>query len=303
MKTIFFLVTALTIALPTRADGLKQNLVPANSRWVLHLDVEAFRKSRIGAMIVEDKAESKVRQVKQDTKLDLDFSFNKITAITAFGPKVGENHDAAVLLIQTTADVRGDLEKLIGFKELSGNGQPPISRITANGVEIYKIHDELNLVQAGEKMWLLSKNKAGLQAAREVVLGKAEGLKDAALLNYPVVTNGFFFVALADTGSAGDSLPAHAKILQKAEGGRLAIGEKDDKILFNLALRAKEADTIAEMQQLAQGLVAFVKLAQSDNKDLSTLVSSASVKTNENYLSVDLSFPLNQAMQKVREKE
>ena len=298
----FFLVTALAIALPTRADGLKQNLIPANSRWVLHLDAEAFRKSRIGAMIVEDKAESKVRQVKQDTKLDLDFSFNKITAVTAFGPKVGEKNDA-VLLIQTTADVRSDLEKLIGFKELSGNGQPPISRITANGVEIYKIHDELNLVQAGENRWLLSKNKAGLQAAREVALGKAEGLKDAALLNYPAVNNSFFFVALADTGSAGDSLPAHAKILQKAEGGRLAIGEKDDKIVFNLALRAKEAETIAEMQQLVQGLVAFVKLAQPDNKDLNTLVSSPSITTNQNYLTVDLSFPLNQAMQKVREKE
>lgn len=302
MKMFFFLVTALAIALPTRADGLKQNLIPANSRWVLHLDAEAFRKSRIGAMIVEDKAESKVRQVKQDTKLDLDFSFNKITAVTAFGPKVGEKNDA-VLLIQTTADVRSDLEKLIGFKELSGNGQPPISRITANGVEIYKIHDELNLVQAGENRWLLSKNKAGLQAAREVALGKAEGLKDAALLNYPAVNNSFFFVALADTGSAGDSLPAHAKILQKAEGGRLAIGEKDDKIVFNLALRAKEAETIAEMQQLVQGLAAFVKLAQPDNKDLNTLASSASVTTNQNYVSVDLSFPLNQAMQKVREKE
>src|SRR5689334_9344554 len=118
MKMIFWLAALLAPAFVTRADGLKQNLVPADSRWVLHLDAEAFRKSRIGAMIVEDKAESKVRQVKQDTKLDLDFSFNKITAVTAFGPKVGENRDA-VLLIQTTADVRGDLEKLIGFKELS----------------------------------------------------------------------------------------------------------------------------------------------------------------------------------------
>src|ERR1041385_8166102 len=106
MKTMLILAAVVALALPAQSDPLKQNLVPANSRWVLHLDVEAFRKSRIGAMIVENKVESKVRQVKQDTKLSLDFSFNKITAITAFGPKVGENHDAAVLLIQTTADVR-----------------------------------------------------------------------------------------------------------------------------------------------------------------------------------------------------
>jgi hypothetical protein len=302
MKTIIFLTLALTIAFPAGADGLKQNLVPANSRWVLHLDADAFRKSRIGAMIVEDKAESKVRQLKEDTKLDLDFSFNKITAITAFGPIVGENNDA-VFLVQTSADVRGDLEKLIGFKELSGNGEPPISRITANGVEIYKIGEDLNAVQAGDKRWLVGKNKATLQAAREVALGKGESLKDPAFLNYPTLTNSFFFVALADTGAAGNKLPPQAKILQKAEGGRLAIAEKGDKILFNVALRAKEADTIAEMQQIVQGLVAFVKLAQPDNKDLTTLVSSAAVTTNQNYLAVELSFPLNRAMEKVREKE
>jgi hypothetical protein len=301
MKTIFFLAVALAVALPGRADGLKQNLVPANSRWVLHLDAEAFRKSRIGAMITEDKAESKVRQVKQDTKLDLDFSFNKVTAITAFGPKVGQ-HDDGVLMFQTTADVRGDFEKLIGFKELSGNGQPPISRTTANGVEVYKIHEELKAMQAGDNVWLLGKNLANLQAARDVVLGKAESLKDPALLNYPAVNNSFFFVAIADTGSAGDRLPAHAKILQKADGGRLAVGEKGDKILFNVALRAS-GETISEMQQLVQGLVAFVKLTQADNKDLNALAGSASVSTNQNYLNVELSFPLDRAMQKAREKE
>ena len=301
---MLFLAATLVLALPAGADGLKQNLVPANSRWVLHLDVEQFLKTRIGAMIVEDKAESKVRQVKEDSKLPLDFSFHKITAITAFGPKVGEQNDG-VLLVQTTADVRGDLEKLIGFKELSGNGQPPVSRFTANGVEMYKLGEgeELNVVQAGEKTWLVGKNKASLAAAREVAMGKADALKDPAFLTYPALANSFFFVAVADTGTAGDKLPAQAKILQKAEGGRLAIGEKDEKLLINVALRSKEPQVLTEMQQIVQGLVAFVKLAQPDNKDLNALASSAAVSTNDNYLSVELSFPLKRAMEKVREKD
>src|SRR5437868_7872517 len=130
MKKIF-LAAAFAFAFAARAEGLKQNLVPANSRWILHLDGDAFRKSRIGAMIVEDKCESKVRKVKEDTRLDLDFSFKKINSITAFGRTVGEHKDG-VLLVETTADVRGDLEKLIGFKEKNGSGEPPISRITAN---------------------------------------------------------------------------------------------------------------------------------------------------------------------------
>ena len=67
-----------------------------------------------------------------------------------------------------------------------------------------------------------------------------------------------------------------------------------------MALRVKDAKTIAEMQQLAQGLIAFVKLAQADNKDLMGLVSGANVTTNENFVGVDLSFPLDRAMKKAR---
>src|SRR5688572_16010268 len=236
MKRILLLAALAAITFSGQADALKQNLVPANSRWILHLDADAFRKTRIGAMIIEDKAESKVRQVKQDSKLDLDFSFHKISAITAFGPMVGEKNDG-VLLVQTTANVRGDLEKLIEFKEQNGSGEPPVSRISANGVEIYKLGEDLNAVQASEKIWLIGKNRATLQAAREVAMGKAEALKDAPFLDYPTVTNSFFFLALADTGNAGDKLPAQAKILQKAEGGRIAIGEQNDKVLINIALR------------------------------------------------------------------
>src|SRR6185295_11108989 len=102
-----------------------------------------------------------------------------------FGPKVGEHQDG-VLLVQTFADVRGDFEKLIGFKEQNGNGEPPISRISVEGAEFYKIHD-LFAVQGGEKKWLVGKSKTSLLAARDVLLGKSDSLKDANFLNYPTV--------------------------------------------------------------------------------------------------------------------
>jgi hypothetical protein len=301
MKNIFLTIAILTAALTARADGLKQNLLPENTRWLLHLDGEAFRKTRIGAMIIEDKAEEHIRRLKEDTKLDLDFSFKKVNAITAFGPRVGEQNDG-VLLIQTSADLRGDLERLIAFKE-EHNGQPPVSRVSANGVEMYKLGEDVNAMQASDRMWLIGKNKTTLLTARDVINGKAPALKDAKFLNYPTLTNSFFFIAMADTGSAGDKLPAQAQILKKAEGGRVSIGENGDRLLLNLALRAPDSDTIQKMQQLAQGIIALVTLSQSENKDLITLVNSASVSTNESYLSINLSFPLQRAMQHVRERE
>jgi len=95
----FFLVTALAIALPTRADGLKQNLIPANSRWVLHLDAEAFRKSRIGAMIVERQYDLALELLVEDARRRERNGGGKIGIVErqmAGAPASGTAHDAGV---------------------------------------------------------------------------------------------------------------------------------------------------------------------------------------------------------------
>ena len=43
MKNTFFLGLTLAASIAAHAGGLNQKLVPANSRWLLHLDVDAFR--------------------------------------------------------------------------------------------------------------------------------------------------------------------------------------------------------------------------------------------------------------------
>src|SRR4051794_20556281 len=70
MKQFFVL---LLIAVATRGDGLNQKLVPANTKWLLHLDGEAFRKSRVGEFVINQKLEKFVDQAKKDLNTELDF--------------------------------------------------------------------------------------------------------------------------------------------------------------------------------------------------------------------------------------
>lgn len=302
MKKLTILCSVAAAILSTHADVLKQQFVPPNTRWLLHLDADAFRKTRLGEMVVNEKVNPKIREAEDATKLDFSFRAQKIASITLCGPKVGEEKDG-VLILETTADIRGDLEKLIAFKQVNGGSEPAIARLSVNGNDLYTIGADLNAMEAGKGIWIVGKSKTSIQSAREVVLGKSDALQDASFLTYPAVTNSFFFLAVADTGGAGDKLPAQAKILQKAEGGRVIIGESGEKLFLNLALRSRDADTLAQIQQVVQGLIAFVSLAQADNKDLSALVSSASVSSSKDIVSVNLSFPLDRAMKKVREEQ
>lgn len=295
------LAAAAAILSSSQADVLKQNFVPSNTRWLLHLDADAFRKTRLGAVVAAEKVNAKIKEAEDATKLDLSFAAEKISSVTLCGPKVGEEQEG-ILILETTADIRSDLEKLIGFKEMNGGKEPQISRLSVNGNELYTIGEDLNAMEAAKGVWVVGKNKAVVQSAREVVMGKGSALKDDSFLSYPAVTNTFFFLAVADAGSAGDKLPAQAKILQKAEGGRVVIGESGEKILLNVALKAKDAETITQIQQVVQGLIAIVSLTQPDNKDLTTLMGSAAVQSTSNTVSVSLSFPVDRAMKKVREE-
>jgi hypothetical protein len=300
MMRILLLVLA---AIPALAGGLNRNLVPANARWVLHLDGEAFRKTKFGAAFVDEKLESHVRKAEADAKTDFSFSFKTITALTAFGTKVGEGDHEGVLVMQTPADLKTDLSKLIAIKELGSSGEPPISKLADTEGDVYLWGKEIYLMSGAHNCWLIGKHKPSLEAARKVVAGAAPGLTKADFLDFPAAENGFFLLAAADTGSAGARLPAQAKILQNAEAGRIVIGEAADKLFLNLSLKAKDADTLSQIGEVLRGLKALVALANTEDKDLKELVNSAAISQGGNILTLNLNFPVRRAIEKSREED
>ena len=155
---------------------------------------------------------------------------------------------------------------------------------------------------AVKDFWVLGKNKAATLAAREVALGKAKALGKAGFLNFPALTNSYIFLATAETSGAG-GLPAQALILQKADGLRLAVSESGEKVLFSLALRAKDAETVSQMHDVLLGLKALAALGGMGNEDLRSLSSSARVESSGDTVSVNLSFPIGRAIEKARESE
>lgn len=301
MKPIVLTIGLLLAQLADIYAGPNQKWIPANAKWLLHVDGAAFRKSRIGAMILEERLEPEVGKAEKHSGVELNFSFRDINSVTAFGSRVGEGGERdAVLLLDTTADLRADAEKLLARKAENPGLALPIAKLSEDGVEFYTVGGELIVAQAEKNLWVISKNKTAALAARDVVLGKAPALKDGAFLNYPAVTNSFFFLAAAETSGAG-GLPAQARILQKADGVRVAVGERGEKLFLNLMLRAKDPDTLAQIRDVISGLKALVALGGAGNEDLATLSSSAQITSDSEVVSVNLFLPVSRAMQKVRE--
>jgi hypothetical protein len=299
MKRMILALGFLVAGLSQICAGPNQNWIPANAKWLLHVDGAAFRKSRIGTLILEQRLEPLVGMAEKHAGVDLNFSFLEIRSLTAFGSRVGEGGERdAVLLLETTADLRADAEKLLARK--AENAAISIAKENEGGVDFYTLGGDLVVAPAVKDLWVVSKNKKAAFAAREVLLGKAPALKDATFLNSPVATNSFFLLAAAETSGAG-GLPAQARILQKADGIRISVGEQGEKLCLNLMLRAKDSETLAQIRDVITGLKALVALGGVGNEDLAALSSSAQITSDSEALSVNLFLPLKRAMQKVRD--
>jgi hypothetical protein len=136
--------------------------------------------------------------------------------------------------------------------------------------------------------------------AANVLTGKAPNLAaGAAFAEFGDVKEAFFFLGVAQGFNLGNGLPPQAKLFQAADAGRVVLGEEADQIFLHLALRGKNADVVAQMEQVVQGLIAIGSLSQPQDKDVAHLLHSIQVSTNDNVVNVGVDFPVDRAIEQL----
>jgi hypothetical protein len=309
-KKSFYLL-ALTCVLATtqlEATPLPKKQVSADAKWLLHLDVDSLRQTKIGSFVLREILEKKVQkqvnnlvtQLNLKTKID----FKKIRAVTAYGLNFESEH-SGVLLVHTGQDIQKILETLVQQVEANDGSAPalPLKRLQQSPTPFYSLKDELFASVFSGELLLLGKSREQIEKASQVLAGKSANLTASdAFAAFPNVAHGFFFLAVAEAFNVKDVIPPQAKVLQLAEGGRLVVGERPDNLFAELALRAKSAEVTTQIQQIIQGMVALVSLSQADNQDLMQLAESIKVSTKENLVTILLEYPIAKALKKLEEE-
>jgi hypothetical protein len=305
MKNLI-LALALTCALTTtiHADPLSKKAVSADAKWLVHLDLDNLRKAKIGEFltkeVLEKLVEAKLSALKAQAKLDVDVDLKKIASITAYGTDLQKNPDAnAVLLIRTGHNIEkvidGVIQALAG--QIPDESKRPIKKLQQEPVVMYSVGGELFAAIQGNDLLILSKSRSQIDKARTVLAGATANIAtSSAFSGYPALENSFFFLGIAEAFNENSGIPAQAKVLQMADGGRVVLGEKADRLFLNLALRAKTPELTSQIQQILQGLVALASLSQSENQDLQQLTQSMKVASDKNLVTVNVEFPLDRAL-------
>ncbi len=296
----------VALATTCMASPLKKEQVAADAKWLVQLDVDKLRSSTVGDYVIKQVLGAKLDSLTHQFDFDLDW--NKVSSLTAYGTGFQSPRSFdGIVLIKTDLDLRRPLDSAIE-KASSEDGHKGVSlRKTQDGVvTTYSLNKDLFVsFQPGQPI-IVGRSLDSIEKAAEVLSGKSPNLASTKTFSeYPKSQKAFFFLGaveafdptegMTEQPREGDFNPK-AKILKLADGGRVVLGEDSNELFLDLALKAKSAEVVTQIQQVVQGMIALASLSQPNNHDLQQLAQSARVSSAGKIVSLKLGYPADQAI-------
>ena len=310
MKQIFIISGVVLSVLTATAAPLKRADVTADPALLLHVDFDGLRATSIGKAILEQ-----LNQPEVDTKLAA------IKGIFSFDPRTElhgatlytkmENPQDGVLIVY--ADF--DSNRVLNLGMLA----PGFHAITNGSHVMYSWLDEKEKDKRDRNSNSDHNPNPHIYAAiqgNRVILGKAEDPVASALAvldgTEPSLTSGKGVPELKEAGEGtfiqamvrkfdfGNKDP-NAAIFKMSKQGRLEVGETGGHIVATLGLEAKDSDTATQISAIGQGLLALLKLQQS-NPDALKLANAVAVHQDGNTVTASISIASQEAADMIKAK-
>lgn len=302
MKRTLFLSLAAGLTLGAaglNASPLERAQVSADAKWLLHLDIDALRKSQLGTSLMKTVVAEAGEDLKEDANIDLPALVKSTSSIMAYGTDYKSGKDGkGVLIWQGSKEIEQIASAfLVQQAEATKAGSGNVKLARAGAQPVYAFGEDMHVMVRPGGGLILGRSVDQIDLATKVLEGKSASLKDKpTFTEYATLPGGFFFLALAEGFNQEADVPPQANVLKLADGGRLAVGEADGKLRVQLTLKAQGQDVTQQIQQVVQGLLAIATLSLGDEPDLQQLIRDTKVATENQRVSLDLAIPVATAL-------
>jgi hypothetical protein len=287
--SIRVLVASLCLAaVPALCGPLQKNEVGPGANWVVHADVEAFRNSSLGKLIMAELQTQGLDEKLQNFATIFSFHpLKDVRDVTLYGK--GRDRNNAVVII----DGQFDPEKLLAVVRWNQQYQEiPHQGVTLHGwLNEEKKGDTTTsqmmygYIHAGRQV-AVSSGLDALKQAADTLRSPGAGISSGLLSQIPEgPANAFFQAAAVGVGKIVGEDPK-AVLLKQADLFTFAAGETADKVFAELRLRGESAEVADNMVKLFQGVVAAAVLAGEGQPKLSELAKSVSVSRADRVIQV-----------------
>lgn len=299
MKLALSALLATSLSMACFAGPLVKANVDQNAKWLLHIDFDQFRTSKLGQFLINDVIVKQVNAAKaQDdsgflTNMDVVKIIGQLHSLTAYGTSFEtEDKFSGVLLLQVEPETRKILEGAAAGLLLNGDGT--LTKTNEEGYTYYSLKDQVFASPLENGTILFSPSKDRIKHAASVIAGKSKNLTHSkSFSDFPAVSDNFIFLAVAEGFQDNLPIPPEAKVLKQADGARIVLGEKKGDVFLNIALKAKDSEVVTQIRQVVEGIIALGSLSQSENKELQDLIQSIKVTATEKVLSVNAAYPVD----------
>jgi len=317
------LMTTMCMATAVLASGVQAGQVrliqvPHNAKWVVHFDVEAFRKSSFGngMMDILKSHEQAIGPEKVARAVALWNKLGDVRDITLYGHSYTKKIGVGVFNV-VRYDQR-EIKKLVGVDDTApprAHGKHAIyTFVPRRGPRKtqYLCLYSPRVIVAGGRFDLVT-------AAIDLLDGKGNSMSQsnplAALLE---PRNGAFMVAaglkMDEAVPAGDEdkrdRPRRRKwrhpgaLLRKAETARAEFGQRDADLYAQVEMAMKTEQDATNLNQVALGLVAMLRLKaeNGEKSELAKLADGIKIERKGKRVTMTVAYPTADALDHVRRK-
>ncbi len=307
------LMTALLAALcltavPVLAAPLQKNEVSPTANWVAHVDLEAFRSSGIGKLVLAELQNQGIEQKLQSFAAIFSFHpLQDIRDVTLYGK--GRDRSNAVALV----DGRFDSQKLLALVRLN----PQYQEIPYKGTTLHRWPQEekkngqsaggpanqmmYGCICDGDRV-VLGTGLEAVQQAVDTIQGQAAGTSSALLDQIPQGQGKVFAQVVASGVGQIVGEDPKAALLKQTDALTLTIGETADQVFGELNLQGQSAEMAGNMTELLQGLIAWAQMMGNEQPQLAELAKKLSVSRTDKTTQVRFGAPAQTLFEFLKEQ-
>lgn len=282
MRTSLFAATLLGLMLapakPARAEEGDVLNVPANSKFLVHIDIGVFRETHIGGKLFEMAKHEAMKEITErhgDEDGDDDFKklkealgfdpFTELDAITVVGSdfKHPEDHVHLILRMkQTTGNLEGLMTSLPGYSSTE-YGDHVIH--TAEPDRNERVFGAIHTDQRGTKRVVAARSAKEVKALLDMLDGKSRAESKAVKLSR--AEGQFVHIELLELPQEEIGKGPQANVARMIQGLSINVGDDGEDVSMSVTLRTRKNQQAKQIKQMVQGLTAMIQLIQDENQD------------------------------------
>jgi hypothetical protein len=238
------------------ADPLECKQVPVDAKWVVHVDMDAARDTRLWAAINgklsdNDEFQNGIHQIEQLTNAQFPRDLHDVTL---YGRS--SDQQAGVVIVHAHVD-RHQIETFLKMNQGYASktvGDYEILTWDDKGKSMHgAFHDDSTIIIANSEELV----RDGL----EVMDGKSECIKDDSPLAAGTKPKLLASIATADFGSLQKEGPAQSPMLGQVKNGWISVSESDGNAVVKADIVSDTPESATQLGQSIDGVKAMLGLA------------------------------------------